>query len=70
MKDASDMRTKVEQTFRRFRIPFELRGSSQEELSFEVRVPAKRNTESVSTAIAAIDPEQTIEVKWDKKKDK
>jgi hypothetical protein len=70
MKEANDMRTKVEQTFRRFRIPYELRGSSQEELSFEVRVPAKRNTEHVSTAIAAIDPERPIEVKWDKKKDK
>ena len=70
MKDAADSRSQVEQTLRRFRIPFELRGSSHEELSYEVRVPARRNTDSVSTAIVAIDSERAIEVKWDKKKDK
>jgi uncharacterized membrane protein YhiD involved in acid resistance len=70
MKSAADMRPQIERTLRRFRVSFELRGSSAEDVSYEVKVPARRNTDSISTAIAAIDPDQTIDVKWDKKKDK
>lgn len=70
MKGAGDQRRSIEQTLRRFRIPFELRGSSAEDVSYEVKVPVKRDTDTISTAIAAIASDQDIDVKWDKKKEK
>jgi len=70
MKDAAEMRPQIERALRRFRLRFELRGSSAEEVSYEVKVPEKRNTDNISTAIGAIVPDQTIDVKWDKKKQK
>jgi hypothetical protein len=69
-KEAADLRPQIEKTLRRFRVPFELRGSAAEDVSYEVKVPVQRNTDVISTAIAAIDPAQTIDVKWEKKKDK
>ena len=69
-RDSSDLKSGIEQTLRRYRIPFELRATSAEDLSFEVKVPLRRDTDSVSSAIAALAPDQTIEVKWEKKKEK
>jgi uncharacterized membrane protein YhiD involved in acid resistance len=69
-KDSADLKSGIEQILRRHRIPFELRTTSPDDLAFEVKVPLKRNTDALSTAIANLDPNQAIEVKWDKKKDK
>jgi hypothetical protein len=55
---------------RRARVKFELRGSSADDVKFEVRVPDKTDMDRLSTAIAALDTKQTIDVTWDKKKDK
>ena len=41
-----------------------------DDIAFEVKVPLKRHTDQLSTAIVSLDPKQAIEVKWDKKKDK
>jgi uncharacterized membrane protein YhiD involved in acid resistance len=67
---AADKREAIEQVLRRSRVKFELRGSSAEDVKFEVRVPQRADLDRLSTAIAAIDTKQTIDVKWDKKKDK
>ena len=69
-KDSQDLKPAIEQVLRRYRIPFELRTTSPDDIAYEVKVPLKRNTDTISTAIARIDPAQTIEVKWDKKKEK
>ncbi len=69
-KDSADLKAGIEQILRRHRIPFELRTTSPDDIAFEVKVPLKRNTDALSTAIASLDPKQSIEVKWDKKKDK
>lgn len=69
-KDLKDLKSAIEQVLRRYRIPFELRATSPDDIAYEVRVPLKRNTDTVSTAIANVDSAQSIEVKWDKKKDK
>jgi uncharacterized membrane protein YhiD involved in acid resistance len=69
-KDSTDLKAGIEQILRRQHIPFELRTTSPDDLAFEVKVPLKRNTDALSTAIAHLDPTQAIEVKWDKKKDK
>ena len=68
--DSKALKPGIEQVLRRYRVPFELRETSQDDLSYEVRVPLKRNTDTISTAIAKLDSAQTIDVKWDKKKDK
>jgi uncharacterized membrane protein YhiD involved in acid resistance len=70
-KKSSDLKADVERILRSHRIPFELRATSPDDISYEVRVPLKtRNTDQISTAIAKLDPNEPIEVKWDKKKDK
>jgi uncharacterized membrane protein YhiD involved in acid resistance len=69
-KDSKDLKPGIEQILRRYRIPFELRATSADDIAFEVKVPLKRDTDTISTAIANLDPKQAIEVKWDKKKDK
>jgi hypothetical protein len=67
---AADKRDAIEQLLRRGRVKFELRGSSADDVKFEVRVPDKTDIDKLSTAIAALDTKQTIDVTWDKKKDK
>ena len=69
-KDTAALKSGVEQILRRHRIPCELRTTSADDLAFEVKVPLKRDTDTLSTSIANLDPKQPIEVKWDKKKDK
>lgn len=69
-KDSQDLKPGIEHVLRRYRVPFELRTTSPDDMAYEVKVPLKRNTDTVSSAIARLDPKQTIEVKWDKKKDK
>ena len=68
--DSKDLKPAIEQILRRHRIPFELRATSPDDIGYEVRVPLKRHTDTISSAIAKLDPGQAIEVKWDKKKDK
>jgi len=68
--NSKDLKPRIEHVLRHFRIPFELRTTSPDDIAYEVQVPLKRHTDSVSTAIARVDPKQAIEVKWDKKKEK
>jgi uncharacterized membrane protein YhiD involved in acid resistance len=70
MKDPANAKPAVEGVLRRFRVPFDLRSSSAEEVSYEVKVPVNRRTETISEAIAALDSKQAIEVTWEKKKEK
>jgi hypothetical protein len=70
MKDPAKGRAAVEGVLRRFRIPFDLRSSSAEEVRYEVKVPVNRRTETVSETIVALDPKHAIEVTWEKKKEK
>jgi uncharacterized membrane protein YhiD involved in acid resistance len=69
MKGADERRHAIEQTLRRLRLPFDLRGTSAEDVSYVVRVPANRTTESISTALEAVEPAQAIQVQWEKNKD-
>jgi hypothetical protein len=69
-KDSKDLKPSIEHVLRHYRIPFELRTTSSDDIGYEVKVPLRRSTDVVSTAIAKLDPQGNIEVKWDKKKDK
>jgi uncharacterized membrane protein YhiD involved in acid resistance len=68
--DSKDLKPAIEHLLRRYRIPFELRTTSADDTAYEVKVPLRRHTDTISEAIARLDPKHTIEVKWDKKKDK
>jgi hypothetical protein len=69
-KDSKDLKPRIEHVLRRYRIPFELRTTSADDIAYEVKVPLRRHTDTVSAAIVRVDPNQAIDVKWDKKKEK
>ncbi len=66
----NELKPSIEHTLRRYRIPFEIRNTTADDLGYEVKVPIRRNTETVTDAIAALDLKQPIEVKWEKQKEK
>jgi hypothetical protein len=68
-RDSKDLKPGIEHVLRRYRIPFELRTTSADDIAYEVKVPLRRHTDTVSAEITRVDPQHAIEVKWDKKKD-
>lgn len=70
IKSKKDIREQVELIFRRASIDYELRSMSEEEHVYEVRMPFKRRTDKISTAIAALDSSNDIAVEWKEKKPK
>lgn len=66
-KDAQALRNNVEALLRRQQIAYDLRTSSAEELSYEVKVPLERRTERISNAILGLDPSGETSVDWDEK---
>jgi uncharacterized membrane protein YhiD involved in acid resistance len=69
-KGALDLRTPAEELLRRNRLTYELRTTSPEELSYEVRIPARKRTDRLSSLILALGKPGGLEVEWDEKKDK
>jgi Domain of unknown function (DUF4956) len=70
VKNPAEIRPSIEGVLRRIRIPFELRSTSAEEVCYEVKVPTNRKTDSISSAISQVDPKQSLDIKWEKKKEK
>jgi hypothetical protein len=70
VKSKADVREDVEQILKRAGAEYELRSVSEEELAFEVRLPFKRRTDKISTAIVALDSSNEIAVEWKEKKAK
>src|SRR5262245_48590705 len=68
VKDVAPMRPSIEQTLRHHHVRFELRSTSADDVCYEVKVPLKEQTDTVSKAIAGLDHKQPIEVKWEKEK--
>jgi uncharacterized membrane protein YhiD involved in acid resistance len=64
------LRPKVESILNRFRLQFELRASSDEELCYDVQVPLELQTDQVSNAILRLDPDGHAAVEWSEKKNK
>jgi hypothetical protein len=62
------LRPKVEQVFKRFKVAFELRTASPEEVHYLVKTPIDVHTDRVSTALTSLVPEGTGAVEWDEKK--
>jgi len=67
-KDVTKLEPRIEQLLRRYHTRFELRGSSPDSLSYELKVPLSQRTEPLSKAIADLDSQSTFE--WEEKKEK
>ena len=69
-KDPAAIKQQLEQLLTKNRLEFELRGSSPEELHYEVHVPLTKGTDRISEMIMKIDPENATAVEFEEKKEK
>lgn len=69
-KVAQSLRPKIERLLRGNQAIFELRGSSEESLSYEVQLPLGKHLGRLSTAIMAADATDNTAVEWADKKSK
>jgi hypothetical protein len=67
-KKVADLRDRVEQIFKRAGAQYDLRTMSDEEDVYEVRLPLRRRTDRLSTAIVALDSSNETSVEWKEKK--
>jgi uncharacterized membrane protein YhiD involved in acid resistance len=67
-KDSSALRPALENLLRRQQIRYELRTSSQDELSYMIDIPFDRSTDRISNAILRLDPSGGTSVDWEDKK--
>lgn len=69
-KDTDERRRKIEGVLQRFKLQYELRTSSDEEVCYEVNVPLELATDRISNAILRLDPDGHGSVEWGEKKAK
>ncbi len=69
-KDPAAIKPKLDALLTRYRFAFELRGTSKEELHYEVRTPVEGKTDRLSERILKIDSANVSEVEWEEKKEK
>lgn len=69
-KDTDALRPKIEAILSRFKLEFELRTTSDEEVCYDVQVPLEVQTDRVSNAILKLDPDGHAAVDWSEKKAK
>jgi uncharacterized membrane protein YhiD involved in acid resistance len=67
-KDTDALRPKIEDILRRYRLKFELRTSSDEEVCYDVQVPLELRTDRMTNTIQKLDPEGHASVEWTEKK--
>jgi hypothetical protein len=65
-----ELRPRLETILRRYNCEFELRASSDEEVTYDVQVPLEVQTDDVSNAILRLDPDGHAAVDWTEKKKK
>ena len=69
-KDPAAIKPKLDDLLTRYRVEFELRGTSKEELHYEVRVPTQVKTERLSDRLFKLDSANVNQVDWEEKKEK
>ena len=69
-KQTDELRSEIEGILRRFELKFEIRTSSDEEVSYDVEVPIELKTDRVTNAILKLDPDGHASVDWVEKKAK
>ena len=68
--DTDSGRAKIEKILDRYKLEYELRTASDEEVCYDVKVPHEVQTDDVSNAILKHDPEGHASVDWSDKKKK
>jgi len=68
--DTDSSRAKIEKILDRYKLEYELRTASDEEVCYDVKVPHEVQTDDVSNAILKLDPEGHASVDWSDKKKK
>jgi len=66
IKAKEEMKPKIEKLLSRYRLEYELRAASKEELTYDVHFPASRKTDRVSELILEMDPEASVQ--WEARK--
>ena len=69
-KDPDALKPQIEQLLSRYRLRYELRSVSTEELHYEVKVPIDRKTDRLSKIILKIHSGNVTAVEWEEKKEK
>ena len=69
-KDTDKLRPKIEAILTRYKLEFELRSSSDEEVCYDVQVPFEMQTDRLTNAILRLDPDGHGAVDWAEKKNK
>jgi len=69
-KDPSALKPQLERLLTRNHLNFELRGTSTEELHYEVRIPIDRKANGLTDAVLALDPQNASAAELEEKKDK
>jgi len=69
-KDTAALKPLLDKLLTRYRFSYELRGTSNEELEYEVKLPLEGKTDKISANIAKLAPDNVTAVEWDQKKDK
>ena len=69
-KDPAALRPKLESLLGQSRLQFELRSSTEENLTYEVRMPLDRKVDGLSNGILKLAPENVTGVEWEEKKEK
>jgi hypothetical protein len=69
-KDPQVLRPKLESLLGRYRLPFELRSSTLENLTYEVQLPLDKKVDRLSNGILKLDPENATGVEWEERKEK
>jgi uncharacterized membrane protein YhiD involved in acid resistance len=69
-KDAAAFRPKLEGLLARHRLQFELRSSTPDAVTYEVRVPLDKRIDRLSNGILKLDPQKETAVEWEEKKEK
>jgi hypothetical protein len=67
-KDPAAVKPKLEKLLARYRLEYEMRAASNEEINYDVRVPVSRKTDRLSEQILEMDPD--VSVQWEEKKEK
>jgi uncharacterized membrane protein YhiD involved in acid resistance len=69
-KDTDAMRDKFEEVLTSYKLPFELRSASDDEVCYDLQVPIELQTDDVSNRILQLDPNGHLAVDWEEKKNK
>jgi len=67
-KDPAALRPKLEALLSRHRLTYDLRSSTPEEVTYEVRLPLDKKIDRLSNGILKLDPHNVIGVEWEEKK--